>query len=69
MKKIYNHLQVMKEKLPQRKYQHNKGYFIVWVFETEGLKQAVMRRLQEDQGFRGTEKFILFKTSTKNVTW
>ena len=61
IEKIQNHRSAILQKSANQKYNFDKGYRTLWIFEHEGTMKATLNRLQENPEFFKLEEFFLFK--------
>lgn len=62
MGQLEKHLIAIAEGSPSEKYGFDRGNFVAVVFELEGAKKAVMRRMADDPHFMEFKKHFKFKT-------
>lgn len=59
---LLQHLKALSFGQPSKQFKLNYGSRVLCVFETENNMVSVMKRLQEDERFKKSKSYFLFKT-------
>ena len=59
---LLQHLKALSVGEPSKQFKLNYGSRVLCIFETENNMRSVMKRLQEDERFKKSKPYFLFKT-------